>query len=98
MLMRVSMVAAPWRRFVQAARWNGQAAQVTTGAASVRLSHCQYVNCQAGTIASATTGTLSATAARSRSRSGAVRPSSSAGASASLVAVASAGGGGRAAV
>jgi hypothetical protein len=29
------MVAAPWRRFVSAARWNGHAPQVTTGLASV---------------------------------------------------------------
>ena len=29
----VSIVAAPWRRLVQAARWNGQAPQMTTGAA-----------------------------------------------------------------
>ena len=27
----VSIVAAPWRRFIHAARWNGQAPQVTTG-------------------------------------------------------------------
>src|SRR5215210_6490259 len=33
---RVSMVAAPCRRFVQAARWNGSPPQTTTGAASVR--------------------------------------------------------------
>lgn len=38
---RVSMVVAPWRRFTQAALWNGQAAQVTTGAASVSEAHCQ---------------------------------------------------------
>ena len=31
----VSIVAAPWRRFAQAARWNGQAPQSTTGVASV---------------------------------------------------------------
>ena len=53
----VSMVAAPCRRFVQAARWNGQAPQMTTGAASVSESHCQYSNCRAGTIAIAMTGT-----------------------------------------
>jgi hypothetical protein len=41
MLISVSMVAAAWRRFAHAARWNGQAPQVTTGAARVRLSHCQ---------------------------------------------------------
>ena len=35
------MVAAAWRRLVQAALWNGQAPQVTTGAARVSESHCQ---------------------------------------------------------
>ena len=39
--MRVSIVAAPWRRLIQAARWNGQAAQTTTGAARASESHCQ---------------------------------------------------------
>ena len=38
---RVSMVAAPCRRLVQAARWNGAPPQTTTGAASVSDSHCQ---------------------------------------------------------
>ena len=40
-LIRVSMVAAPWRRLVHAARWNGHAPHTTTGAASVSDSHCQ---------------------------------------------------------
>src|SRR5918992_5230169 len=53
----VSIVAVPWRRFAHAARWNGHAAHVTTGPASAREIHCQYVNCRAGTIASAMTGT-----------------------------------------
>ena len=35
------MVEEPWRRLVHAARWNGQAPQTTTGAASVSDSHCQ---------------------------------------------------------
>ena len=35
------MVAAPWRRFCQAALWNGQPAQSTTGVASASESHCQ---------------------------------------------------------
>ncbi len=39
--MRVSIVAAPWRRLIQAARWNGQAPQRMTGAASVSEAHCQ---------------------------------------------------------
>jgi hypothetical protein len=32
---------APWRRLVQAARWNGQAPHTTTGAARVSEAHCQ---------------------------------------------------------
>ena len=35
------MVAAPWRRLVHAARWNGHAPHTTTGAARVSESHCQ---------------------------------------------------------
>src|SRR5262249_54723194 len=58
----VSMVAAPCRALVQAARWKGQAAYVTTGAARVRDSHCQYSNCRAGAIDIAITGTARATA------------------------------------
>ena len=65
--MRVSIVAAPWRRLIHAARWNGQAPQTATGAASVRESHCQLVNCRAGIIAIAMTGRLS-TAEMSRRR------------------------------
>ncbi len=64
----VSIVAVPCRRLVQAALWNGQPAYTTTGAASVSDNHCQYVNCSAGIIAIATTGTLSTTAVISRSR------------------------------
>ena len=37
----VSIVEVAWRRFVQAARWNGHAPHTTTGAARVRDSHCQ---------------------------------------------------------
>ena len=39
--MSVSIVAAPWRRLIHAARWNGYAAHRTTGAASASDSHCQ---------------------------------------------------------
>ncbi len=67
--IRVSIVAAPWRRLVHAARWNGQAPHTTTGAASARLAHCQYVNWSAGTIAIAMTGTESTTAPTRRCRS-----------------------------
>ena len=65
----VSIVDVAWRRFTHAARWNGQAPHVTTGAASVSDSHCQYSNCSAGIIAIATTGTdrIADTITRSRS-------------------------------
>jgi hypothetical protein len=65
----VSIVAAPWRRLVQAARWNGKPAQSTTGVASTSETHCQPWNWIAGIIDSATTGIASATATTSRSRS-----------------------------
>ena len=39
--MSVSIVAAPWRRLIHAARWNGQAPHTTTGAASASDAHCQ---------------------------------------------------------
>lgn len=64
----VSMVAAPCRALVNAALWKGHPAYVTTGAANVRDSHCQYANCSAGIIAIATTGTASSTAVTNRSR------------------------------
>ncbi len=56
---RVSIVAVPWRRLVQVARWNGQAAQMMTGPVSANASHCQAGNCNAGTIDIAITGTAS---------------------------------------
>ena len=65
----VSMVTAPWRRFTAAARWNGQAPQSTTGAASASETHCHCGNCSAGTIASAITGTARTALTMSRSRS-----------------------------
>ena len=37
----VSMVNAPWRRLIAAARWNGHAPHTMTGAARVSESHCQ---------------------------------------------------------
>ena len=55
--IRVSMVAAPWRRLTQAARWNGHPPQSTTGVASGSASHCQSSNCSAGIIDIASTGT-----------------------------------------
>ena len=68
----MSIVAAAWRRFSQAARWNGQAPHVATGAASVSASHCQLSNCSEGIIESSTTGSDNADAAIKRSRSGRV--------------------------
>ncbi|CAM5270879.1 hypothetical protein SALBM135S_06589 [Streptomyces alboniger] len=70
----VSMVAAPCRRLVNAARWKGRPPQTTTGAARVSESHCQESNCRAGTIASSTTGRESSaeTTRRCRSVSGSV--------------------------
>src|SRR5215204_4837320 len=70
--IRVSMVAVPWRRLLHAALWNGHAPHATTGAASVNDSHCQLVNCNAGTMAMAITGTVSASDTSSRWRSEAV--------------------------
>ena len=55
------MVASPWRRFFHVARWNGHPAHTTTGAVSVSTSHCQLVNCSAGNMEMAMTGTDSAT-------------------------------------
>ena len=56
------------RRFAQADRWNGHAPHPTTGAASVSDNHCQAVNCSAGTIAIATTGTVRTAEMTSRCR------------------------------
>ena len=55
----VSIVAAPWRRFFQAARWNGQPAQSTTGVASCSASHCQCGTGARGPSPSASTGSES---------------------------------------
>ena len=68
----VSIVAVPCRRFAHAARWNGHAPHATTGTASASDSHCQYVNCSAGTIAIAITGTSAPDEISSRRRSDAV--------------------------
>ncbi len=95
--MRVSMVEAPWRRLVHAALWNGQAPHTTTGAARVSDSHCQWVNCSAGTIATAMTGALRTAETTSRCR----RPrtwSSGAGPFARSASVPACGGGGSSAV
>src|SRR6202167_6723841 len=62
------MVAAPCRAFTAAARWNGHAPHVTTGAASTSDSHVQPGNRAADTIASTVTGTARTTETTSRSR------------------------------
>src|SRR5882757_3104954 len=77
MEMSVSMVAVPCRRFVYAALWNGHAAQVTTGVARTSENHCQYSNCQAGTMAMAITGTDRTIAPISRCSSGSMPAGSS---------------------
>ena len=77
--IRVSMVAAPWRRLTQAARWNGHAPQITTGVASCSASHCQLSNCSAGIIDTRSTGSDSAAETTSRRSSGALGSGSPAG-------------------
>ena len=66
----MSMVAAPWPSPASAARCSGQAPQTATGAVSSRLTHCQPLNCRAGTIDSTITTAASGTHTASR------RPSS----------------------
>ena len=68
----VSIVAAPWRRFSQAAWWNGQPAQSTTGVASCSASHCQFSNCSGSIIEISRTGSERAAAKISRRRRSAV--------------------------
>src|SRR6266516_3492479 len=67
--IRVSMVAARWRRFAQAAWWNGHAPQTATGEARVRASHCQLRTCSGAIIAIASTGTVNTAHTSSRVRS-----------------------------
>ena len=73
---RVSIVAAPWRRLVQAARWNGSAPHTTTGEASVNASHCQLSNCSGGIIDRRRTGSVSTAETINRCRSAVVAESS----------------------
>ena len=65
-LTRVSIVAAPWPSPYHAARCSGHAPQIATGAASARLTHCQPVNCAAGTMDSTMTAAASGTQTTSR--------------------------------
>ena len=65
-LTSVSIVAAPWPSPYHAARCSGHAPHTATGAASSRLTHCQPVNCAAGTMASTMTAAASGTQTASR--------------------------------
>ena len=67
--IKVSMVAAPWRALVNAARWNGNAPHTTTGEARVRDNHCQLSNCNIGIIDSNSTGRLRTAETSNRCRS-----------------------------
>ena len=64
----VSIVVAPCRRFTSAARWKGQAAQVTTGRASATASHGSRPG---KPIVSTSNGIVAATATASRGARGA---------------------------
>ena len=57
----VSMLAVPRRALRRAVLWNGQAAQVTTGAASAVSTHCQPANRVSGTTANITDRSASGT-------------------------------------
>ena len=52
----VSIVAAPWRAFSNAARWNSKPLQNTAGVASASDTHSQPGKRTGGAIASATSG------------------------------------------
>src|SRR5450631_2311729 len=77
--IRVSIVAAPWRALLKAARWNGKAPHTTTGDARVRASHCQLSNCRTGIIDISRTGRLRTAEMISRCRSGETSSSFSSG-------------------
>ena len=67
------MLVAPWRRFRQAARWNGQAHQNTTGIAPMIRAHSQPGNrscgVRASTIAASPSGNVISAATSRRVRS-----------------------------
>ena len=67
----VSMVEAPWRAFSAAARWNGHAAQATTGVVSTSSSQGAAPPSASpigGTMAISSTGTVSASETSARWR------------------------------
>ena len=66
----MSIVAAPRFRLAQAALWNGQPPQRTTGVARLSASHCQFSNWKAGTIEITRTGSDSTADTIRRTRSG----------------------------
>ena len=63
------MVEARCRALMAAARWNGHAAQATTGRARIAATQPQFGNWNAGIIEIAKTGTVSTAATTSRGRS-----------------------------
>jgi hypothetical protein len=65
---RVSIVEEPWRAARKAARWNGNAAHVTTGRVRAATTHCHPGKWSAEIIERATTGTASVPATTSRRR------------------------------
>ncbi|MNI57876.1 hypothetical protein D3C73_1129620 [compost metagenome] len=65
----VSMVEAKCRALMAAARWKGQAAQLTTGRASAPTTHPQLANCNAGIMEIANTGMVRRAATIRRGRS-----------------------------
>ncbi len=95
---RVSMVAAPCLRLVQAARWNGRPPYTTTGPVRAKASHCQLVNWSAGIIDQRTTGRLSRALTSSRSSRGSADPVPAAVPAGASAGAAGTGGGGSSAV
>ena len=63
---RVSIVEAPCRAFRNAARWNGQAHQSTTGVARASWIQALLGTSRPGHMASTTTGTVSTVATMAR--------------------------------
>ena len=70
----VSIVEARCRALMAAARWNGQAAQVTTGRARAPATQPQLANWKAGNIDIRNTGTVRMAATIRRGRSLAAAP------------------------
>ena len=65
----MSIVEARCRALMAAARWNGQAAQVTTGRARAPATQPQLANWKAGNIEIRNTGTVRMAATIRRGRS-----------------------------